>query len=310
MCCNEGLQGLQLFWTEEESSHSTKLLFGRFLRPARLIWTSINRFWLVNAIWMMDFSSFKKWGFTLASWIQCTWHPNYECWGVGGLQNDVAFWGSYWASGKWTCLKQNDLLIILLQPAKGSRITSLEVFDVTSQWSCGTNCVWRTGSDSCYLDVLHCLFVYSNQVTNRNVAFINCQTQKRKKEESDLKTSAVIAVQPFVCTWEGRRQMMSETTLSILCSFRLCFCCIASNFTIFIEPKESERERKMKHVWIMNCGLWLCLIHQVFGKTSFIGHMQPMKIYWSNLLPTYSLARPVSEKIKCVVIETCCDKEF
>lgn len=176
------------------------------------------------------------------------------------LKLKMVFWSSCWALVKCTCLKRNYLSITLLQPPKWSKITSLEVFDVTSLWSCGTNCVWRAGNNFCYLDVFHCLFVYSNQDTSRSLAFINCQTQKRKTEESDLKTSAAIAVQPLFALRKDGVKWCQRRLCQTFCSFSLCFCYIASNFTIFVKPKESEKKKKFKHVWIMNFGLWLCLI--------------------------------------------------
>lgn len=120
-------------------------------------------------------------------------------WG-GFLQPDVAFWSSYWALGKCTCLKQNDPSTTLLQPAKGSRLTSLEVFDVISLWSWWTNCVWMAGNKSCYLDVLHCLFQAEHQ---QGFSLYQLPNTKGKTEDSDLKTSALIAVQPLFALGKG-----------------------------------------------------------------------------------------------------------
>lgn len=187
------------FWSEEESIHPTKLLFVRFLRPARWIWTSINRFWLVTG-----FQIIWKRAFTLASIVRCAWHPNYGCvWGF--FLPDMAFWISYCAFG---CVHLTETEwpinnIVTTHKGRGTQIRSLEVSDVASLWSCGTNCMWRAGSNSCYLDVLHCLTVYSNQGTNRSWAFINCQTQKGKTQGSVLKMSAVIAVRPLFALGKG-----------------------------------------------------------------------------------------------------------
>lgn len=124
---------------------------------------------------------------------------------LGFFLLDMAFWISYWAFG---CVHLTETEwpinnIVTTHKGRGTQIRSLEVSDVASLWSCGTNCMWRAGSNSCYLDVLHCLTVYSNQGTNRSLAFINCQPQKGKTQGSVLKMSAVIAVRPLFALGKG-----------------------------------------------------------------------------------------------------------